>query len=46
MISHDEVVWRSALETAALIRDKQLSPVELTEAILARIAALARRRSR
>ena len=40
MISHDEVVWRSALETAALIRDKQLSPVELTEAILARIAAL------
>jgi Asp-tRNA(Asn)/Glu-tRNA(Gln) amidotransferase A subunit family amidase len=32
-----DLVWRSALECAALIRDKQLSPVELTEAILARV---------
>src|SRR5687768_5646724 len=39
-LTHDDVVWRSALETAALIRGKQISPVELTEAILARIAAL------
>ena len=36
----DNVVWRSALECATLIRDKQLSPVELTEAVLARIEAL------
>ena len=36
----ENLVWRSALECAALIRDKQLSPVELTEAILARIDAL------
>ncbi|MEX2147897.1 MAG: amidase [Candidatus Rokuibacteriota bacterium] len=35
-----ELVWRSALECAALIRSKQLSPVELTEAILSRIARL------
>ena len=36
----ENLAWRSALECAALIRDKQLSPVELTEAILARIEAL------
>ncbi|HEY7521892.1 MAG TPA: amidase [Methylomirabilota bacterium] len=36
----ENLVWRSALECATLIRDKQLSPVELTEAILARIEAL------
>ncbi|HUF94309.1 MAG TPA: amidase family protein, partial [Candidatus Limnocylindria bacterium] len=35
-----ELVWRSALECAALIRSKQLSAVELTEAILSRIARL------
>src|SRR5712692_8839343 len=36
----DELVWRPALELAALIRSKQVSPVELTEAVLARIDAL------
>jgi len=36
----DDVVWRSAIECAALIRRKELSPVELTEAVLARIDAL------
>jgi aspartyl-tRNA(Asn)/glutamyl-tRNA(Gln) amidotransferase subunit A len=40
MVSHDEVVWRSALDIATLIRNKQISPVEVTEAILARIEAL------
>src|ERR687888_2627902 len=35
----DDVVWRSAVECAALIRRKELSPVELTEAVLARIDA-------
>ena len=37
---HEDLAWRSALEIAALIRDKQLSPVELTTALLARIEAL------
>src|SRR5438094_6295689 len=36
----DELVWRPAIELAALIRSKQISPVELTEAVLARIDAL------
>src|SRR6267142_3810450 len=36
----DELVWRPATELAALIRRKELSPVELTEAVLARIDAL------
>src|SRR5438046_230899 len=36
----DDIVWRSAVECAALIRRKELSPVELTEAVLARIDAL------
>ena len=36
----DEVVWRSALECAALIRGKELSPVELTESVLTRIDAV------
>src|SRR5438445_6995114 len=36
----DELVWRPATELAALIRSKQISPVELTEAVLARIDAL------
>ena len=38
----DDIVWRSAVECAALIRRKELSPVELTEAVLARIDALVR----
>jgi aspartyl-tRNA(Asn)/glutamyl-tRNA(Gln) amidotransferase subunit A len=33
----DDVCWRSALELAAAVRAKQLSPVELAEALLARI---------
>src|SRR5256712_11125928 len=36
----DELVWRPATELAALIRSKQISPVELTEAVLARIDAV------
>src|SRR5438876_10413903 len=36
----DDIVWRSAVECAALIRRKELSPVGLTEALLARIDAL------
>jgi len=39
-VIHEDLAWRSALEIAALIRDKQLSPVELTTALLARIEAL------
>jgi aspartyl-tRNA(Asn)/glutamyl-tRNA(Gln) amidotransferase subunit A len=37
---NDDLPWRSALDVAALIRDKQLSPVELTTHLLARIEAL------
>jgi aspartyl-tRNA(Asn)/glutamyl-tRNA(Gln) amidotransferase subunit A len=37
---NDDLAWRSALDLAALIRDKQLSPVELTTTLLARIEAL------
>ncbi len=33
-------IWRSALEVGDLIRAKELSPVELTDALLARIASL------
>jgi aspartyl-tRNA(Asn)/glutamyl-tRNA(Gln) amidotransferase subunit A len=36
----DDVLWRSALELAALIRTKQVSPVELAERVLERIALL------
>jgi aspartyl-tRNA(Asn)/glutamyl-tRNA(Gln) amidotransferase subunit A len=36
----DDVVWRSAVECASRIRRKELSPVELTDAALARIDAL------
>ena len=36
----DSVVWSSALDLAARIRQKDLSPVEVTEAILGRIEAL------
>ena len=37
---HDEVLWHSALDLAAAIRAKQISPVEIAEAILSRIDAL------
>src|SRR6266851_1190206 len=37
---HDEVLSNSALELAAAIRAKQISPVEIAEAILRRIDAL------
>jgi aspartyl-tRNA(Asn)/glutamyl-tRNA(Gln) amidotransferase subunit A len=36
----NELIWRSALEIRDLIRSKRVSPVELTEAVLARIEAL------
>lgn len=39
-MNRDEAVWRSALEIAALVRDKQVSPVELTDAMLRRLEAL------
>lgn len=39
-MSNDDLVWRSALELATLIRQRQLSPVELVEAVLARLEAL------
>ena len=40
MSDHDEVVWGSALELAARIRQKAISPVEVIEAVLARIEAV------
>ena len=40
MVIHEDLAWRSALEIAELIRDKQISPVELTAALLARIEAV------
>jgi aspartyl-tRNA(Asn)/glutamyl-tRNA(Gln) amidotransferase subunit A len=39
-MTHDEMPWHSALDLAAAIRAKQVSPVEIAEAILARIEAL------
>lgn len=36
----DDLVWRSAVELADLIQSKQVSPVEVTETLLARIEAL------
>jgi aspartyl-tRNA(Asn)/glutamyl-tRNA(Gln) amidotransferase subunit A len=39
-VIHEDLAWRSALEIATLVRDKQLSPVELTAALLARIEAV------
>lgn len=39
-MSTADLHWKSALEIAALVRDKALSPVEVTEALLARIDAL------
>lgn len=37
---HDDLLRRSALELAASIRAKQVSPVEIAEAVLARIESL------
>ena len=39
-MSDNEVVWTSALDLAARIRQKEISPVEIMEAVLARIEAL------
>src|SRR5437016_12973666 len=39
-MSDNEVVWTSALELATRIRQKEISSVEATEAILTRIKAL------
>jgi amidase len=36
-VSHDELISRSALELAALVRSKQVSALEVTEAMLSRI---------
>jgi Asp-tRNA(Asn)/Glu-tRNA(Gln) amidotransferase A subunit family amidase len=36
----DDLVWRSGLDLAALIRTRQVSPVEVTERILERIEVL------
>ena len=37
---HDDIAWMPATEMAAAIRQKRLSPVEVTRALLARIDAL------
>jgi aspartyl-tRNA(Asn)/glutamyl-tRNA(Gln) amidotransferase subunit A len=39
-MTDDSLVWRSAVELAREIRDKKVSPVELTDALLARIESL------
>jgi Asp-tRNA(Asn)/Glu-tRNA(Gln) amidotransferase A subunit family amidase len=39
-MSQPELHWRSALELAGLIRAKEVSPLDVTEAMLARIEAL------
>jgi aspartyl-tRNA(Asn)/glutamyl-tRNA(Gln) amidotransferase subunit A len=39
-VSADDLLWRPALELAALIRTKQISPVELVERVLRRIEIL------
>ncbi len=39
-MTDDALVWRSAVDLAREIRDKKVSPVELTEALLARIEVL------
>ncbi len=36
----DELIWLPATELAAMIRDRKVSPVEVTEAVLARIERL------
>jgi aspartyl-tRNA(Asn)/glutamyl-tRNA(Gln) amidotransferase subunit A len=40
VLNPEELIWRSALELVDLVRSKQVSPVEITEAVLARIEAL------
>ena len=39
-MSKDELAWRSALDLAGLVRAKQISPLEIAEALLARIEAV------
>jgi aspartyl-tRNA(Asn)/glutamyl-tRNA(Gln) amidotransferase subunit A len=39
-VSADDLLWHSALDLATLIRTKQVSPVELVERVLQRIAVL------
>ena len=39
-MSNDELCWTSAADLAAAIRDRRLSPVEVTDAVLARIEAV------
>jgi aspartyl-tRNA(Asn)/glutamyl-tRNA(Gln) amidotransferase subunit A len=39
-MSTDDLAWRSALELAGLVRAKQISPLEITDALLARIEAV------
>ena len=39
-MTRNELCWMSAVELAAAIRARRLSPVELTEAVLARIEAI------
>jgi aspartyl-tRNA(Asn)/glutamyl-tRNA(Gln) amidotransferase subunit A len=38
--SRDDLAWRSALELAGLVRAKQISPLEVADALLARIDAV------
>lgn len=38
--SHDDICFRPAVELAGLIRDRQLSPVEVVEAVVRRIEAV------
>lgn len=37
---HDEIAWMSATQMASAVREKKLSPVEITQALLERIGAL------
>src|SRR5882724_6141401 len=37
---NDELCWTSAADLAAAIRDRRLSPVDVTEAVLSRIEAV------
>jgi aspartyl-tRNA(Asn)/glutamyl-tRNA(Gln) amidotransferase subunit A len=39
-MSHEDLGWRSALDLAASIRKKEISPVEVVDAVLARIERL------
>src|SRR5581483_4062340 len=38
--THDDIAWMPATEMAQAVRDRRLSPVEVTDALLARIEAL------